>query len=206
MILITGATGNIGRPLLRELARAGAKVRALVREGATNVEGAETVAGDLGKPETLPAALDGVETAFLLTPVSQEQVAWKSNLIRAAREAGVKRIVNLSVAGAAPDSPLILGRWHCESEKELEASGLAWTHLRPYDLARYNTHLFLSTARVSRARFIPRSAKGRWRWWMKAMWRPWRRRFRHGWWISSTTSAAVSATEAPHGSARMSNA
>lgn len=88
MILITGATGNIGRPLLRELARAGAKVRALVREGATNVEGAETVAGDLGKPETLPAALDGVETAFLLTPVSQEQVAWKSNLIRGGAGSG----------------------------------------------------------------------------------------------------------------------
>jgi len=71
----------------------------------------------------------------------------ESNLIQAARASGVRRIVNLSVAGAAPDSPLILGRWHWQSEKELGASGLAWTHLRPYDLARYNTSLFLSTAR-----------------------------------------------------------
>jgi len=71
----------------------------------------------------------------------------ESNLIQAARASGVRRIVNLSVAGAAPDSPLILGRWHWQSEKELGASGLALTHLRPYDLARYNTSLFLSTAR-----------------------------------------------------------
>ena len=154
MIMVTGSTGNIGSPLVKNLVRAGARVRALVRDPAKESEqvtsmragGVEVIAGDLGDPSTLADALAGVEAAFLLTPVSRDQVMWKSNLIHAAKRADVQRIVNLSVAGAAPDSPLILGRWHWESEKELEASGMNWTHLRPYDLARYNTKLFLATA------------------------------------------------------------
>lgn len=155
MILITGSTGNVGTPLLRILLQAGVEVRALVRDPASEAEqvkfmranGIEVVGGDLNDYESLVDAVAGIEAAFLLTPVSREQVSWKSNLIRAAHQAAVKRIVNLSVAGAAPDSPLILGRWHWESEQELEASGIAWTHLRPYDLAQYNTKLFLMTAR-----------------------------------------------------------
>jgi len=130
-------------------------VRVLVRHAAKEsaetafirTNGVEVVAGNLADPQSLERALAGVEAAFLLTPIDGRQVPWKSNLIQAAQAAGVKRIANLSVAGATPDSPIIPGRWHWESEKELQASGVGWTHLRPYDLARYNTGLFLASAR-----------------------------------------------------------
>ncbi len=155
MILVTGPTGNIGSLLVPELLRRGAAVRALVRESekegskidALRTQGVEIARGDLSRPDTLPAALDGAESVFLLTPVSQETAAWKGNLIAAARTAAVRHVVNLSVAGAAPDAPFGLGRWHWEAEQALEASGVAWTHLRPTDLARYGTLGFLSTAR-----------------------------------------------------------
>ena len=154
MILLAGSTGNIGAPLMRILAATDAQLRALVRDvsqesaqyEAMRSRNVEVVAGDLAAPSSLDTALSGIETAFLLTPVSRDQVTWKSNFIQSAKRARVKRIVNLSVAGAAPDSPIILGKWHWQSEQELESSGIAWTHLRPYDLARYNTKIILSTA------------------------------------------------------------
>jgi uncharacterized protein YbjT (DUF2867 family) len=168
MILITGSTGNIGTPLIRILAATDAKLRALVRDqsqesaeyAAMRSRGVDVVTGDLAAPSSLDAALSGIETAFLLTPVSCDQVAWKSNFIQSAKRAGVKRIVNLSVSGAAPDSPIILGKWHWQSEQELESSGIAWTHLRPYDLARYNTKMFLSTA-LSQGAFYSTVGDGR---------------------------------------------
>jgi uncharacterized protein YbjT (DUF2867 family) len=155
MILITGPTGNIGRLLLKTLVSEGVGVRALIRDPAAESDQlaymranrVEVAAGDLADSASLRDAVAGIEAAFLLTPVHRAQVAWKKNFIDAARKAGVRRIVNLSVAGASPDSPIVLGRWHWESEQQLEASGIEWTHLRPYDLARYNTKMFLTTAR-----------------------------------------------------------
>ena len=155
MILVTGPTGNIGSLLVQELLQRKAAVRALVRDSdkektkadALRAQGVEIARGDLAQPDSLPAALQGVESVFLLTPVSQETAAWKGNIIEAARTAGVRHIVNLSVVGAADDAPFSLGRWHWQAEQELEASGVAWTHLRPTDLARYGTQAFLATAR-----------------------------------------------------------
>jgi uncharacterized protein YbjT (DUF2867 family) len=168
MILITGSTGNIGTPLMGILADSGASLRAMVRDpsrepaqsAALRASGVEVVAGDLANPASLDATLSGIETAFLLTPVSRDQVAWKSNFIQSAKHAGAKRIVNLSVAGAAPDSPIILGKWHWQSEQELESSGIAWTHLRPCDLARYDTKMFLSTA-LTQGAFYSTVGEGR---------------------------------------------
>jgi uncharacterized protein YbjT (DUF2867 family) len=155
MILITGPTGNIGSLLVRSLVERGTKIRVLFRDpekekekrSALESRGVEVVGGDLSKTETLSGALEGVLSAFLLTPVSQQQVQLKSNFIQAARASGVRHVVHLSVAGVGSNSPLVTGKWHWESERELEASGMAWTHLRPTDLARYNTQLLLPTVR-----------------------------------------------------------
>ncbi len=156
MILVTGPTGNIGSLLVEQLLEHGAPVRALLRNpdkekaktDALRARGVEIARGDLARPDSLPAALRGVERAFLLTPVSQETVAWKRNLVDAAKAAGsVRHVVNLSVSGAAPDAPFPLGQWHWQAERDLEASGLAWTHLRPTDLARFAVQGFLATAR-----------------------------------------------------------
>ena len=117
MILVTGPTGNIGSLLVPQLLQRRASVRALARNpdeekarlDPSRAQGVEIVGGDLARPDSLPAALQGVESVFLLTPVSQETATWKGNLIEAARTAGVRHIVNRSVTGAAADAPFSLG-------------------------------------------------------------------------------------------------
>lgn len=134
-ILVTGATGKVGRHLVRELARHGHPVRALVRNRAraTAIEGTGVpmVVGDLDKPETLPPALEGVRRVFLLSSPSPRVEELHGHLVDAAAEAGVAHVVRLSARGADPEGPIALLRWHGQAEKRLEASDLAWTHLRP---------------------------------------------------------------------------
>ena len=135
-ILVSGATGSIGSQLVKQLAGQGADVRALVRSQekgeAISGPGVTPVVGDMGQPETLTAALDGVEKAFLLTSGSPDQVAWQSNFITAAKSAGVKHVVKLSGLGVAEDSPIALARWHWQTEQELTQSGLDYTILQPH--------------------------------------------------------------------------
>jgi len=136
MILITGATGTVGRGVVSELQRLGATgVRALVRDPARasfiRESGFETVEGDFDKPETLDAALEGIETALLLTPPSPHTVAHQSAFIESAKHAGVRRVVKLSAVGADMGAPEGFGKWHGQTEELLKASGLDWTILRP---------------------------------------------------------------------------
>jgi uncharacterized protein YbjT (DUF2867 family) len=135
MILITGATGTVGSDTVRQLAATGAKVRALARnpEKAKGMlgSGIEIVAGDLGDPASLDAALHGVEQAFLLPPVGENAVALQENFIAAARRAGTKQIVKLAALGAALDSPVPFLRQHAEGRRMLEAAGIPFTELQP---------------------------------------------------------------------------
>lgn len=136
MILITGATGTTGREVVAELQRLGARgVRALVRDPARaefiREAGFETVAGDFERPETLDAALEGVERALLLTPPTPDTVSHHRDFITAAAAAGVGHVVKLSAFGADADGPEGFGRWHGQSENLLKTSGLRWTILRP---------------------------------------------------------------------------
>ena len=136
MILITGATGTTGREVVKELSGLGAKgVRALVRDPARanliREAGFETVAGDFEKPETLGAALEGVERALLLTPPTPDTVTHHRGFIEAARGAGVRHVVKLSAIGADAGQPEGFGRWHGQAEELLKSSGLEWTMLRP---------------------------------------------------------------------------
>lgn len=135
MILLTGATGTVGGELAKQLADAGVRARALVRHRAkaTPLEeaGFEIVEGDLTKPETLDVALRGVERVFLLSSPGPQIVTAEGNLVEAAKRAGVSHIVKLSAIGADANSPLMLGWWHGQVEKQIEESGLAFTHLRP---------------------------------------------------------------------------
>lgn len=135
-ILVTGATGTIGTQVVAELAKKpGVTVRAGVRDttkaaklSAANVT---PVDFDYERPATFAAALDGVEAVFLLTPFTPNQVELAAGLVDAAKQAGVKRIVKLSAIGAEQEPGIQLGRWHRAIEKHIEASGLAWTFLRP---------------------------------------------------------------------------
>jgi uncharacterized protein YbjT (DUF2867 family) len=87
------------------------------------------VVGDLGRPETLPAAFDGAEQVFVMgTGHGLEHTA---NAVAAATKAGVQRIVNLSSIGVALEPMPIMGRWHQEREEVIEATGVGCTFLRP---------------------------------------------------------------------------
>src|SRR4051794_2325925 len=97
MILITGATGHVGRELCRELDTAGAAFRVLVRDLARSADlpaRAARVVGDLGDPATLPRAFEGVDRLFLLVPgIALDHTV---HAVAAARAAGVRHVVLLS--------------------------------------------------------------------------------------------------------------
>jgi uncharacterized protein YbjT (DUF2867 family) len=134
VILVTGATGKVGQEVVRQLSVAGLPARALVRDPlrATPIRlpGVEIVVGDLARPETLRPAFAGVDRLFLLSPADPDQVSLQGNAIEAARKAGVQRIVKVSLAGG-PDAGTQIGRWHWATEKQIEASGIDFTFLRP---------------------------------------------------------------------------
>jgi uncharacterized protein YbjT (DUF2867 family) len=135
MILVTGATGVNGSELVRRLSARGIPVRALVRSTAkaaalSGLPGVELAFGDMGRPETLEAALRGIDRAVLISSAAPDMVDVQSSFIDAAVRAGVKHVVKLS--GIMPEltSPFRFARMHGEVEQRLEKSGLAFTHLR----------------------------------------------------------------------------
>ena len=135
MILVTGATGRIGREVVRELAALGAEFRALVRKNTDadklSAQGVETVLGDFAQPQSIQTELQGVERVFLLSPSSPMQTKFEGALVDEAKNAGVKHIVKLSALGADSQANSALLKWHRQSEQKIEASGIAYTHLRP---------------------------------------------------------------------------
>jgi uncharacterized protein YbjT (DUF2867 family) len=135
MILVTGSTGKIGSELVRQLSAKGAGVRALVRDpakgAALEAPGVEIARGDLGDPASLDAAMQGVERVFVLSSVDQQQAVLQGNVVHAARRASVRHIVKLGAAGTSLDSPITVGRLHAQTEKDVEASGIPYTFLKP---------------------------------------------------------------------------
>ncbi|MEW9552352.1 NAD(P)H-binding protein [Nonomuraea sp. NPDC050783] len=125
MILVTGATGNVGGEVVRALHRAGAPVRALVRAPAELP--VEQAVGDLDQPDSLVPALDGVRGVFLL-PGYRDM----PGLLARMRRAGVERVVLLSsLAAVAADTRNAISAFMIRSEAAVRESGLAWTFLRP---------------------------------------------------------------------------
>ena len=122
MILVTGATGNVGGAVVRALVEAGEPVRALVR-GSSAPLGAELVKGDLYDPSTIP--FDGVDAVFFMS-------GYPAELFTAARDNGVERVVLLSGSSAdGGDRANAISRYMMDSEDALKASGVPWTILRP---------------------------------------------------------------------------
>jgi len=104
MNIVLGATGTNGREVVRALLGMGERVRAVVREPSQAVgvadDRVEVVAGDLTQPESLERALAGGSRLFLLVPVSPTQADMELDALRAARAAGIGRVVKLSAIGA----------------------------------------------------------------------------------------------------------
>src|SRR4051794_7950756 len=134
MILVTGGTGSSGSEIVEALASKGVKFRMLARNPgkvAVREEGVEIVAGGLSQPRTLADALKGIEKVLLLAPPAPNQVELESNVVDAAKQAGVRHIVKFSAMTADPKSPSRFPRAHGEIEQRIRSSGLAWTFLRP---------------------------------------------------------------------------
>jgi uncharacterized protein YbjT (DUF2867 family) len=146
-ILVTGATGNLGGEVVRNLLERKSSIRALVRDRSKasklTEQGIELAIGDLSQPETLSAALQGIEKAFLVLPNLPNQVELECAFIDAAKRAGCQQIVKLSVMGAG-ELPSTFQKWHRQIEEYLEDSGIAWTHLRP-NMLMQNIRWFVQT-------------------------------------------------------------
>jgi len=135
MILVTGATGNNGQELVRQLTALGQRVRALVRNPSEAAKlkspNLELAVGDFDRPETLHSALRGADQAFLLTPVAERSDQWQKDFIEAARRAGVKHLVKFSGMGAGFDTKSELLRLHYQTDLILRKSGIPFTILQP---------------------------------------------------------------------------
>jgi len=132
MIVVTGATGNVGRPLTRALAEAGQQVTAVSRHAVAAPDGGRHVAADLAEPASLEPALAGAKALFLLLSGDLHAAgANPADIIGHAAASGVRRIVLLSSQGVAT-RPFGQTRIALRAlEDVLRESGLDWAILRP---------------------------------------------------------------------------
>ncbi|MFH8614662.1 NAD(P)H-binding protein [Streptomyces sp. NPDC017979] len=140
MILVAGATGNVGSALVRQLigppqrtgTGAAVRVRALTRDPAraSFPAGVEVVTGDLTHPESLRPALEGVRALFLPSGTGEEEAVFA-----AARRAGAAHVVLVSSITVLTHPHLPAARENLAVERQLQDSGLAWTVLRPTQFA-----------------------------------------------------------------------
>jgi uncharacterized protein YbjT (DUF2867 family) len=139
MLLITGAAGASGSLIVKALSQQGQRLRALIRnpekaELFSGMQGVEVQVADLARPQTLGRALDGVDTALLISSSDERMLETQCAFVDAARASGVRRIVKLSgkESGIGFDAKAFrFTRMHEEIEAHIERPGLRWTHLRP---------------------------------------------------------------------------
>lgn len=139
-ILVTGATGTVGRLVVEELLKSGQQVRALTRNAAKAAlpDGVEVVEGDLARPETLPAAFEGVTAVHLINFAGDDYQPLETGdtIVKLAAEHGVRRA---TVLGGRADGPL---------EQALAASGLEWTLLHPVEFMSNTLKWWADTIRA----------------------------------------------------------
>lgn len=143
-IVVTGATGFVGRHVVARLAAAGERVRAVTRDPrrASFPDGVEVVRGDLLEPDSLGGALAGADRLYLFPePRTAEAV------VAAARAAGVGRIVTLS-SGAVTNG--MDTDYQLPVERAVESSGCEWTHLRPGEFASNALRMWGPSIRAER--------------------------------------------------------
>jgi len=148
MIVVTGATGNVGRTLVEALAAAGEPVAAVSRGTPAELpEGVRHHRGDLAEPESLAPALDGADALFLLVAGQDPQA-----IVDLAKAGGVRRIVLLSSQGAGTRPEVY--RHPRVFEDAVRASGLQCTVLRPGGF-HTNSLMWAETVRSQRFAAAP---------------------------------------------------
>ncbi|MGW2867017.1 NAD(P)H-binding protein [Kitasatospora sp. NPDC001225] len=157
MILVTGATGNIGRALLEDLRAHGAgPLRGLTRDAARVrfPEGVEVREGDFADPDALASALDGVRSLFLVSRIGSD-----AEILAAARRSGVEHVVLVSSITVQTHPHLGPARENAAVERLLMDSGMAWTVLRPTQFAS-NALWWASAIRERRTVRVPYADTG----------------------------------------------
>lgn len=142
MILITGASGNVGKEVVRQIAQTGAHVRAAFQsqgKALAAASGVETVTVDYNQPETLRVALQGVDRVFLVGPPTAELPELERKAMDVIIQSDVRQVVKLSAMGGRD---AIFPRQHAQSEAYIQSSGVPYTFLRPngfmQNLVNYN--------------------------------------------------------------------
>ncbi|HXH68405.1 MAG TPA: SDR family oxidoreductase [Candidatus Limnocylindrales bacterium] len=133
MILVTGASGTVGRPVLEEVAKTGKPVKAMYRnaeDARSAPAGVPTVIADFADIASLVKALQGIDTVFLVCSPIPQLVELESNVIAACKLSAVRHVVLNSALGAA-DYPKSFPSWHRKVEDKLSASCLGYIILRP---------------------------------------------------------------------------
>lgn len=151
-VLVTGATGNVGSNVVRQLVDLGVPVRALSRDRdrVSHLLGSavECAVGDFDDVGSIEVALKGVGQLFLASPNHPRQLEWESAVIDAAATSGVRRIVKLSAIGAEVGSPLAFWDTHGRVEAHLRQTHAEAVVLRP---AFYMSGLLASAATIKQA-------------------------------------------------------
>jgi (4-alkanoyl-5-oxo-2,5-dihydrofuran-3-yl)methyl phosphate reductase len=131
MILVTGATGNIGKELVPLLLAKGQRIRIVTRDAAKVAAldpRIERLIGDLSDAATVRRAVEGVERVFMVSLIRDASGDADRLLIAEAKHAGVRHIVKISALSGGDG---VVGRLHRDRETAVRESGLAWTFLRP---------------------------------------------------------------------------
>ena len=131
MILITGASGNVGKEVLNQIVRRGAPVRAAFQsasKAATAPSGVEIATMDYNQPDTLHSALNGIDTVFLVGPPTSNLALLERKAIDEIKRSGVMHVVKLSAMGGRDAT---FPRQHTDSEDYIRSSGIPHTFVRP---------------------------------------------------------------------------
>ena len=133
-ILVTGASGLFGGEVARQLAAAGMPLRLYLRDARRAPQldtDVEIVTGDYLDKSGLAAAMSGIEKMFLASYDSPEAVDHQACVLDVALQSGVQHIVRLSSDGTETNADLPIFRWHRQCDRQLEATGIAYTLLQP---------------------------------------------------------------------------
>ena len=151
MILLTGATGRVGKAAATELLSKGVPFRAFVRDAdkfAHTGDGVEMVVGDFTDPESVARAVKGVTRVLIVMGNHPDQAMLEQRFATVAADAGVAHLVKVSSMEAAPDATAALPKNHFETEQHIAELELGWTFLRPN---YYMQNMLMYAASVSRA-------------------------------------------------------
>src|SRR5438094_8297236 len=141
MILITGASGNVGREVVKQALAVGLKIRATFQSPDIAAEGPACLEGVIihyAKPETIRPVLHGVEKIFLVGPPVRDLPALEANFIKEVRASGRKHIVKLSALGGREAT---FPSGHRDSEENIEFTVLPFTFIRPKGFMQQQVYL-----------------------------------------------------------------